>query len=42
MNAVFGLMKYVADPEEELASIVYWTMGSFANVRPSILIASAR
>lgn len=39
MNAVFGLMKYVADPEEELASIVYWTMGSFANVRPSILIA---
>lgn len=39
MNAIFGLMKYVADPEEELASIVYWTMGSFTDVRPGLLQA---
>ena len=39
MNAVFGVMKYVADPDEELASIVYWTMGSFVDVRPGMLQA---
>lgn len=38
MSSVLGLLKYVADPEQELASIVYWTMGSFANIRISSLI----
>lgn len=33
MNSIIGLLKYLADPEEELASIVYWTMGSLASVR---------
>ncbi len=39
MNAVFGIMKYVADPDEELASIVYWTMGSFVGIDRTMLIA---
>jgi iron complex transport system permease protein len=49
MNAVLGVMKYMADPESELAAIVYWTMGSLASVRrldvllafPAIFAASA-
>ena len=41
MNALFGILKYVADPEEELASIIYWTMGSFANIKQPILQALA-
>ena len=49
MSALFGIAKYVADPENHLASIVYWTMGSFSNVRmkdvlliaPPILAAMA-
>ncbi|GHV75666.1 iron ABC transporter permease [Spirochaetia bacterium] len=47
MNALLGVMKYLADPDSELAAIVYWTMGSLASVRlldvgimaPGILIA---
>lgn len=31
------LMKYLADPEKELASIEYWTMGSFGSVTASKL-----
>lgn len=31
MSALLGIAKYVADPENHLAS--YWTMGSFSNVR---------
>jgi iron complex transport system permease protein len=34
MNALLGAMKYLADPETELAAIVYWTMGSLASARP--------
>jgi iron complex transport system permease protein len=30
MSSALGLCKYIADPTDELASIVYWTMGSFA------------
>lgn len=49
MSALLGIAKYVADPENHLASIVYWTMGSFSNVRmkdvllisPPILAAMA-
>ena len=33
MASVFGLLKYLADPETQLASIVYWNMGSFADVK---------
>lgn len=32
MNAVMGIINYIADPETELPSIVYWQMGSFAKV----------
>ncbi len=32
MSALQGLAKYVADPEAQLASIVFWTMGSLASV----------
>ena len=41
MNSIFGVMKYVADPDQELASIVYWTMGSFANISTPVLRALA-
>ena len=30
-NALISLLKFVADPYEELPSIVYWLMGSFSN-----------
>lgn len=33
MSALLGFLKYIADPEQELASIVYWTMGSFATTK---------
>lgn len=32
MGAIQGVFKYIADPEDELASIVYWTMGSLSSV----------
>lgn len=35
MTAVQGILKYVADPETQLAEIVYWTMGSLASVHLS-------
>ena len=37
MSALLGLLKYIADPEQELASIVYWTMGSFATTKRSMV-----
>lgn len=48
-SALIGLMKYVADPEEELPTIVYWLMGSMAGSSykdllwgaPPILIAGS-
>lgn len=30
MSSILGFIKYVADPDTELASITYWTMGSFS------------
>lgn len=33
MNSIVALIKYMADPDNELADIVYWTMGSFSSVR---------
>ena len=49
MGAILGMAKYAADPEDELASIVYWTMGSLSGIRmrdvlivtPAMLIALA-
>lgn len=38
MSSILGILKYVADPDEQLASIVYWTMGSFANIRIGVVI----
>lgn len=32
-NALIGVLKFVADPETQLASITYWQMGSLADVR---------
>lgn len=41
MSSILGLLKYVADPEEELASIVYWTLGSFSAVRRDTILLVA-
>lgn len=32
MGSLLGLAKYLADPDSQLAAIVFWTMGSFAGV----------
>jgi len=48
-SALIGLIKYVADPEEQLPTIVYWLMGSMAGASykdllwgaPPILIGSS-
>jgi len=32
MSSVLGFIKYIADPDSQLASIIYWTMGSFGYV----------
>ena len=31
MNAILGLLKYLADPETQLASITHWQLGSLAS-----------
>lgn len=33
MSSLLGFLKYTADPETQLASITYWTMGSFSYVK---------
>lgn len=48
MSSLLGFAKYAADPDGQLASIVYWTMGSFATTRmwdvlivtPAILLSA--
>ena len=35
MSSILGFLKFVADPSTQLASITYWTMGSFSYVAPS-------
>lgn len=40
-NAAQGLLKYVADPDTQLAQITYWTMGSLAKVSMSGMLAVA-
>ena len=32
MSSILGFIKYIADPNTQLASITYWTMGSFAYI----------
>ena len=31
-SSIMGLIKYTADPEKELATIIYWQMGSFSYI----------
>ena len=38
MSSILGFLKYVADPETQLAAITYWTMGSFSYVQPEELV----
>lgn len=39
MGSVLGFIKYIADPETQLASITYWQMGSLAYVEVSDFLA---
>lgn len=39
MQAVLGLLKYLADPESQLQDIVYWQLGSLAKVTFANLIS---
>jgi len=32
MSSILGFIKYIADPETQLAAITYWQLGSFAYV----------
>lgn len=41
MSSILGLLKYVADPDTQLAAITYWTMGSFSYVLPRDLLILA-
>lgn len=38
LSSVFGFIKYIADPDTQLASITYWTMGSFSYIKLSELV----
>jgi iron complex transport system permease protein len=39
MTSILGILKYIADPETQLAEIVFWQMGSLAAVRHGQIIA---
>ena len=39
LSSVLGFIKYVADPETQLAAITYWQLGSFAYVDNHLLLA---
>lgn len=39
MDSLMGIIKYLADPETQLASITYWLMGSLTKVVPTDLLA---
>lgn len=41
MSSILGFVKFAADPDTQLASITYWTMGSFAYVSAKELSAAA-
>ena len=38
MTSILGFIKYIADPETQLAAITYWQLGSFAYVDNKALI----
>ena len=38
MMSILGFLKYIADPETQLASIIYWQLGSFSYIRPDSLL----
>ena len=40
MSSILGFIKFIADPDTELASITYWTMGSFSYVDINVVIVS--
>lgn len=39
MSSILGLLKYIADPETQLAEIVFWQMGSFASINRFQLVS---
>ncbi len=39
MNAVIGILKYIADVDTQLPEIVYWQMGSLAGVTPEKVLS---
>ena len=39
MSSILGFIKYIADPNTQLASITYWTMGSFSYITMADLLA---
>ncbi len=41
MSSILGLLKYVADPDTQLAEITYWQLGSIAKVDFSLLSYTA-
>ena len=38
MSSIMGYIKYVSDPETQLAAITYWEMGSFSYIRLDALL----
>lgn len=38
MSSILGFIKYIADPNTQLASITYWTMGSFSYITMADLL----
>ena len=41
MSSILGIMKYVADPDTQLAEITYWQLGSIAKVNFDVLSYTA-
>lgn len=41
MNAVIGILKYIADTETQLPAITYWQMGSLADSNPEKVLSVA-
>lgn len=39
MSSILGFIKYIADPETQLAAITYWQLGSFAYVDTPALLS---
>ena len=39
MNAVIGILKYIADVDTQLPEIIYWQMGSMADVTPEKVLS---